>query len=89
MKSGQAIRCGHVQPEGIYNFHVDTRDTTKAYFSPVIALKVNRSGDSVSASALLSHRDDGVNRLGAYGTWTVSDTLLLYGDASLGQGRNG
>jgi hypothetical protein len=74
--------------EGISNFHVDTRDTTKAYFSPVTALKVNWSGDSVSASALVSHRDNGVNRLGAYGTWTVSDALLLYGDASLGQGRN-
>jgi hypothetical protein len=36
----------------------------------------------------VSHRDNGVNRLGAYGTWTVSDALLLYGDASLGQGRN-
>ncbi|CAB3799678.1 hypothetical protein LMG28614_05024 [Paraburkholderia ultramafica] len=74
--------------EGIYNFHVDTRDTTKAYFSPVAALKVNWTGDSVSASALVSHRDNGVDRLGAYGTWTVSDALLLYGDASVGQGRN-
>jgi hypothetical protein len=74
--------------EGIGNFHVDTRDTTKAYFSQVTALKVNWTGDSVSASALVSHRDNGVNRLGAYGTWTVSDALLLYGDASLGQGRN-
>lgn len=74
--------------EGISNFHVDTRDTTKAYFSPVTALKVNWTGDSVSASALVSHRDNGVNWLGAYGTWTVLDALLLYGDASLGQGRN-
>jgi hypothetical protein len=74
--------------EGISNFHVDTRDTTKAYFSPVTALKVNWTGDSVSASALVSHRDNGVDRFGAYGTWTVSDALLLYGDASAGQGRN-
>ncbi|MCC8394471.1 hypothetical protein LJ656_17890 [Paraburkholderia sp. MMS20-SJTR3] len=74
--------------EAIGNFHVDTRDTTKAYFSPVTALKVNWTGDAASASALVSHRDDGVNRLGAYGTWTVSDALLLYGDASLGQGRS-
>lgn len=74
--------------EGISNFHVDTRDTTKAYFSPVTAVKVNWTGDAVSASALVSHRDNGVNRLGAYGTWTVSDALLLYGDVSVGQGRN-
>lgn len=74
--------------EGISNFHVDTRDATKPYFSPVTALKVNWTGDSVSASALVSHRDNGVNRLGAYGTWTVSDALLFYGDASVGQGRN-
>ncbi|NML29919.1 hypothetical protein HHL14_03605 [Paraburkholderia sp. G-4-1-8] len=74
--------------EAIGNFHVDTRDTTKAYFSPVTALKVNWTGEAVSASALASHRDDGVNRLGAYGTWTVSDALLLYGDGSLGQGRS-
>jgi hypothetical protein len=74
--------------EGIGNFHVDTRDTSKPYFSPVTALKVNWTGDSASASALVSHRDNGVNRLGAYGTWTVSDALLLYGDGSLGQGRN-
>jgi hypothetical protein len=74
--------------EGIGIFHVDTRDTTRAYFSPTIALKLNWTGDAATASALVSHRDNGVNRLGAYGTWTVSDALLLYGDGSLGQGRS-
>jgi hypothetical protein len=74
--------------EAISNFHVDTRDTTKQNFSPVTALKVSWTGESASASALVSHRDDGVDRLGAYGTWTVSDALLFYGDASLGRGRS-
>ncbi|WP_323120440.1 hypothetical protein [Burkholderia alba] len=74
--------------EAIRNFHVDTRDTTKAYFSPVGALKLNWTGDAASASVLASHRDNGVNRLGAYGTWTASNALLLYADASLGQGNN-
>jgi hypothetical protein len=74
--------------EAISNFHVDTRDTMKENFSPVTALKVNWTGDSASASALVSHRDNGVDRVGAYGTWTVSDALLFYGDASLGRGRN-
>lgn len=74
--------------EAISNFHVDTRDTMKEDFSPVTALKVNWTGESASASALISHRDNGVDRIGTYGTWTVSDALLFYGDASLGRGRN-
>jgi len=74
--------------EAISNFHVDTRDTMKENFSPVTALKVNWTGESASASALVSHRDNGVDRIGAYGTWTASDALLFYGDASLGRGRN-
>lgn len=74
--------------EAISSLHVDTRDTTKENFSPVTALKVNWTGDTASASALVSHRNNGVDRIGAYGTWTVSDALLFYGDASLGRGRN-
>ncbi|WDD90534.1 hypothetical protein Bsp3421_000392 (plasmid) [Burkholderia sp. FERM BP-3421] len=74
--------------EGIRNFHVDTRDAAKPYFSPVGALKLNWTGEAAQASVLVSHRDNGVNRLGAYGTWTASNALLLYADGSLGQGNN-
>lgn len=74
--------------EGIRNFHVDTRDITKPYFSPVGVLKLNWTGEAASASVLVSHRGNGVNRIGAYGTWTVSNAMLLYADSSLGQGNN-
>jgi hypothetical protein len=70
-------------------FETDNRlNLSKPYFSPVTALKVNWTGGSATAIALVSHRDNGVNRLEAYGTLTLSDALLLYGDGSLGQRLN-
>lgn len=58
-------------------------------FSPASAVKIDWIGADASGGAILSHRDNGVNRLGLYGTYPYSKALLLYTDASGGRGNAG
>ncbi|WP_265577862.1 hypothetical protein [Pseudomonas protegens] len=76
------------QAEGFRGMSVNSRDMSADHFSPVSALKLNWTGNAASASVLAAQRDNGVRRLGAYGTLTLSDAWLVYGDGALGQGSN-
>ena len=48
-------------------------------------LKLDLNNNEASGSLIASRREGEVWRFGAYGQWTVSDALLLYGDGSYGQ----
>lgn len=58
-------------------------------FAPVSALKADWIGDGASGGAIVSRRDDGVRRLGLYGTLPWSKALLLYAEANAGRGSAG
>ncbi|MFL6676288.1 MAG: hypothetical protein ACJ8LG_23735 [Massilia sp.] len=60
-----------------------------ANFAPVSALKVDWIGDNASAGAIASRQDNGVRRLGLYGTLPLSKAALVYGDLSAGHGNAG
>ncbi|WP_148049763.1 hypothetical protein [Pseudomonas protegens] len=78
----------HWQIEGMRSVSSNSRDMSAQHFSPISAVKLNWTAEAATASLLASKRDNGVRRLGAYGTLTVSDAWLLYLDGSLGQGRD-
>jgi len=57
-------------------------------FVRVSALKLDWTGDTASGGLIASRRATGVQRLGAYATWTGSDALLLYADLDAGRGSD-
>ena len=73
----------------LHNYAVGSRDPDQLNFSPLTAAKLDWIGDRASGGAILSRRDDGVSRLGLYGTYTYSDALLVYADVSVGRGNAG
>ncbi len=58
-------------------------------FSPTTALKLDWIGDDASAGLIVSRRDNGVRRLGLYGTLPLSKAALAYVDLSAGRGNAG
>jgi hypothetical protein len=55
-------------------------------FEKTAALRIDYSGDASYASLILSHREHGRTMLGAFTGTTVSDAILIYGEASLEKG---
>lgn len=52
-------------------------------FEKTLALKLDYSGDTGYGSLILSHRDHGPERLGAFAGATLTDAVLVYGEGSL------
>ncbi|MFC1532617.1 hypothetical protein ACFL7M_04540 [Thermodesulfobacteriota bacterium] len=57
-------------------------------FEKTYALKIDYSGSMGYGGLILSHREEDRDRIGAFGGWTASDALLLYGEAGFSQGCN-
>ena len=55
-------------------------------FDKTYALKLDYAGQEGYASLILSHKENDRNRLGAFGGWTASDALLLYGEGAIARG---
>lgn len=57
-------------------------------FEKTYALKLDYAGQEAYASIILSHQESNRNRLGAFGGWTASEALLLYGEGAISRGNN-
>ena len=73
----------------IRNFRQGGADADAADFSATSAVKLDWIGDNASAGAIVSRRDNGVRRLGLYGTLPWSKAALMYADMSAGRGNAG
>ena len=57
-------------------------------FDRICAIKLDYAGQEAYASMILSHQESDRNRLGAFGGWTATDALLIYGEGSISRGTN-
>ena len=57
-------------------------------FDRIYALKLDYAGQQEYAGLILSHKENDRTRLGAFGGWTASDALLLYGEGVICRGSN-
>jgi len=57
-------------------------------FDKIYAVKLDYSGREAYASMILSHQESDRNRLGAFGGWTATDALLLYGEGTISKGTD-
>ena len=57
-------------------------------FDKIYAMKLDYSGQEAYASMILSHQESDRNRLGAFGGWTATDALLIYGEGTISRGTN-
>ncbi|MEO7497447.1 MAG: hypothetical protein ABIT83_19230, partial [Massilia sp.] len=73
----------------IRNGRQNGQETDPRNFSPTSAVKVDWMGEQASAGAIVSRRDNGVRRLGLYGTLPLSKAALVYTDLSAGRGNAG
>ena len=64
-------------------------DPQAVSLAPVSALRMDWVGDNASGGAIVSRRDDGVRRLGLYGTLPWSRALVLYAELNAGRGSAG
>ena len=55
-------------------------------FEKTYALKLDYTGQEAYVSMILSHKEHDRNRLGAFGGWTATDALLLYGEGTISKG---
>jgi hypothetical protein len=68
----------------IYN--TDKGALNKSDFKKTYAIKFDYSGDDSYASFILSHKDNQKTRLGAFAGTTISDAVIIYGEANIQQG---
>lgn len=73
----------------IRNFRDGRQQPDKTSFSPATALKIDGVGDVASGGIVVSRTDDGIRRIGGYGTYIYSKAVVLYADAAYGQGLRG
>lgn len=71
------------------NYRHGRLEPDPASFSPTSALRLDWIGDDASAGVIVSRRDNGVRRLGLYGTLPLSKAALAYVDLSAGRGNGG
>ena len=57
-------------------------------FDKTYAVKLDYAGQEEYAGLILSHRESDRTSLGAYGGWTATDALLLYGEGVVSRGSN-
>ena len=58
-------------------------------FKQTYALKATFTFDNFSLSPVASYQDDDRLRIGGFGSWTASDAVVLFFDASFAEGSNG
>jgi len=75
-------------PPVVADFIEDRLDITPREFEPTYALKVDYTTYRKYLSVIASYREHDRGHLGAFGGWTVSDGLLLYGEGSVSQGTD-
>ncbi len=73
----------------VRNFRDGRLQPDKANYVPTTALKMDWVGDVTSGGIVASRTDDGVTRIGGYGTFIFSKAVLLYADAAYGRGLRG
>lgn len=57
-------------------------------FDKTYAVKLDYAGQEEYAGLILSHQESDRTKLGAYGGWTATDALLLYGEGIVSRGSN-
>jgi hypothetical protein len=57
-------------------------------FEKTYALKLDYTGQEAYVSMILSNKEHDRNRLGAFGGWTATDALLLYGEGTIAKGTD-
>ena len=57
-------------------------------FEKTYALKLDYTGQAAYASMILSRKEHDRDRLGAFGGWTATDALLLYGEGAISKGTD-
>lgn len=70
----------------IYN--TDKGAFNEADFEKTLAMKIDYSGDTGYASLILSHTDHEKPKLGGFAGTTLTDALIIYGEASIQKGAN-
>ncbi len=68
----------------IYN--TDKGAFDESDFKKTYALKIDYSGDESYAGLILSHKDNQKIKLGAFGGTTLTDAVIIYGEAAIQQG---
>lgn len=71
------------------NYRHGRLEADPASFSPTSAVRLDWIGDAASGGMIVSRRDNGVRRLGLYGTLPLSKAALVYLDMSAGRGNAG
>ena len=72
----------------IANMDEGRQETLYYEFKKTYALKLDYSGQESYASMILSHQESDRNILGAFGGWTATDALLIYGEVAISRGTN-
>ena len=57
-------------------------------FEKTYALKLDYAGQEAYAGLILSRKEHDRDRLGAFGGWTATDALLLYGEGTIAKGTD-
>ena len=57
-------------------------------FEKTYALKLDYAGQEAYAGLILSRKENDRDRLGAFGGWTATDALLLYGEGTISKGTD-
>ncbi|MFH1932931.1 MAG: hypothetical protein ABIN18_15245 [Pseudomonadota bacterium] len=57
-------------------------------FEKTYALKLDYAGQEAYAGLILSRKENDRDRLGAFGGWTATDALLLYGEGTIAKGTD-
>ena len=72
----------------IANLDEGRQEFLSTEFEKGYALKLDYAGQEGYAGLILSHKEHDRNRLGAFGGWTATDALLLYGEGTLSRGAS-
>jgi len=57
-------------------------------FNKTYAIKLDYTGQDAYAGLILSRKENDRDRLGAFGGWTATDALLLYGEGTISKGTD-
>jgi hypothetical protein len=84
---------GYIDPTTVVtlirNFRDGRLQPDQLNYSPATALKIDWVGDVASGGIVVSRTDDGIRRIGGYGTYIYSKSVVLYADAAFGEGLRG
>jgi hypothetical protein len=72
----------------IANLDEGRQEFRSVEFERTYALKLDYAGGEGYVGLILSHKEDDRNRLGAFGGWTATDALLVYGEGTLSKGTS-